>query len=251
MPGRRTTDLSTEATRLNLEQLARLGAQLREARRARRMSQEALGEKAGVGRMTVGRVERGRAGGVTLDSLQRIALAAGRPLVVRALRPVDEEPADAGHLALQELVLRIARGAGFEVSAELPTRPSEPWRSIDVAFQDRLRRRLVVVECWNTFGDVGAGLRASDRKLVEAEGWAAAMWGEEGLAALVWVVRDVARNRRLVQRYPELFASRFRGSSLLWCRALQGDAPPPTGTGLVWADVAAGRLVPWRRASRD
>ena len=176
MGGRRRTRLAVEAERRNLEQLSRLGADVRRARRARSLTQVSLGDRAGVGRMTVSRLERGRGGGVSLDAWQRIALAVGRPLTVGLQRAVDGETRDAGHLAIQELVLRLGRAAGYRGLVELPTTPLEPWRSIDVALADDSRRRLLVVECWNTIGDVGPGARASMRKAAEVEQLAAARW---------------------------------------------------------------------------
>jgi hypothetical protein len=66
-------------------------------------------------------------------------------------------------------------------------------------------------------------------------------------------VRDVERNRQLIARYPELFASTFPGSSARWARALS-DPPGPTGRpdppaelGLVWCDARATRLYAWRK----
>ncbi len=170
-------------------------------------------------------------------------------------RDAREEPADAGHLALQGLVLRLGRRAGFAGTFELPTRPVDPSRSTDVALRDDRRRLLVLVECWNTFGDVGAAIRSTNRKLAEAAGRAIVLGGERPYrVAGCWVVRDVARNRALVGRYPELFASRFPGSSAKWVEALSPGAnadrrEPPTELGLVWCDRAASRLFAWRRSS--
>ena len=248
MPGRRRTNLATEAERRNLEQLARLGADVRVARLRRNLTQAALGERAGVSRMTVSRLERGYGGGLTLDAWQRIGLAVGRPLIANLLRPTDGDTPDAGHLALQELVLRLGRAAGYRGLVELPTKPQDPWRSIDVALVDDPRRRMTVVECWNTFGDIGGAARSSARKAAEAEDLATARWGEAPHeVGLVWVVRATARNRALVARYPELFASRFPGSSARWVRALTTGEEPPTDPGIVWADVNATRLFAWRR----
>ena len=109
------------------------------------------------------------------------------------------------------------------------------------------RRVLILGECCNTFGDVGAAARSSTRKLTDLGNLAIARWGTEARVGLVWVVRATARNRALVARYPEIFASRFTGSSRAWVAALTAGAPPPTEPGLVWCDVAATRLIEWRR----
>jgi len=61
-----------------------------------------------------------------MDAWQRIGLGVDRPLVVTIQRDTSGETADAGHLAIQELVLRFGRVAGFAGSLELPTRPAVP-----------------------------------------------------------------------------------------------------------------------------
>jgi hypothetical protein len=196
-------------------------------------------------------MERGFGGGLTVDAWQRIAVALGMPLRISFARDPLTETADAGHLAVQELVLRIGRRGGLVGEFELPTRPADPWRSADVGLRDDVRRRLIVSECWNTFGDIGAAVRASTRKLAEAADLAAAHWGDDShVVGLVWVVRATARNRALVARYPEVFASRFRGSSARWVAALTSGATPPAEPGLVWCDAAATRLFAWRRPAR-
>ena len=162
---------------------------------------------------------------MSLDAWQRIGLALDRPLRIELARDAREEPADAGHLAIQELVMRVGRGAGFQRTFELPTRAASPTHSTDVGLRDDRGRRLILVECWNTIGDLGAAVRSTNRKRAEAEDLAAVLGGarprdpsgdldEPGEAyavATVWVVRATRRNRDLVARYPELFASRFTG----------------------------------------
>jgi hypothetical protein len=178
-----------------------------------------------------------------------VAIALDLPLSVTLGRDPQEAPADAGHLAIQELILRLARATGRAGSFELATRPAEPWRSVDVVPVDERHGSLIVVECWNTIGDIGAAARASTRKRAEADAAAVARRGADGRAALVWVVRATARNRRLVARYPEVFAARFPGSSRRWVQALASGGPAPTEDGLVWSEVRASRPFAWRRAS--
>ncbi len=248
MSGRRRTALALEAERRNREQLVRLGGGVRTSRLARRLTQAQLAERTGLGRMSVSRAERGHGGGLTVDAWQRLGLALGMPLLVSLQRDTQQDPADAGHLAMQELVLRTGRAAGYRGLVELPTKPAERWRSIDVALVDDARRRLVVIECWNTIGDVGAAARSSARKQAEAEDLATARWGTAAhLVGLCWVVRVTARNRALVARYPEVFAARFPGSSTAWLRAITSGAEPPAEPGLVWSSVDGLRLFAWRR----
>jgi len=244
----RRTRLALEAEQRARKRRIELGASVRKAREQRGWTQDQLAARAGVGRQVVGRLERGE-GRVDLELLQRVGIALGVPLNVAFGRDPERLPSDAGHLAIQELVLRLARFTSRQGSFELATRPAEPWRSVDVGLVDALGRNLIVVECWNTIGDIGAAARASTRKRAEAEAAAVARWAEDGRAALVWVVRATARNRRLVATYPEVFAARFPGSSRRWLTALTDGTAPPEQDGLVWSDVAGARLFAWRRAS--
>ncbi len=254
MRRRRYSQLTGEARRLNFEQLSRLGAEIRRSRHRRRERQQDVSTRAGIGRSSLSLIERGRGGTLSLDTWQLLSMAVGRRLEFRLTADTLGQPADAGHLAVQELVLRLGRAAGFARTFELPTRPADPSRSADVGLRHDRRALLILVECWNTIGDVGAAARASERKRAEAEALSVASGplGLDGMAQpyrvrSCWVVRATARNRALVARYPEVFAARFPGSSVGWVRALITGVEPPTGPGLVWCDVAAMRLSAWRR----
>lgn len=247
MPGIRRPQRALDLDRRNRELFARLGSEIQAMRERRGWTRTELAQRAGLGRMVESRIERGT-GNPDLDALQRIALAFDRPLVVSfGGRDPSEAPADAGHLAIQELALRLGRSAGYTGSFELTTRPAEPWRSADVGLASDVRRRLIHVECWNTIGDVGAAARSSARKLAELEDLATARWGDASSTGLVWIVRATKRNRALIARYPEVFASRFPGSSRGWVDALTTGSDPPSEPGLVWCDVGATRLFAWRR----
>ena len=260
MAGRRPTDLAVAARIRNREQLTSVGTDVRKARLRRHLSQAKLGERAGVSRMSISRAERGLGGGLTLDAWQRIATALDVTLKVQLQRDYLQEPQDAGHLGIQELILRLGRRHGYPREVELPTKPAEAWRSIDVSLVNDLRRRLIVVECWNVIGDVGASARSSARKAAEAGAIADLRWGDQPHSThLVWVVRATKRNRELLARYPEVFAARFPGSSAAWARALNDGADPPGEPGLVWASVDGtrstrgvdGRIPALERRSRQ
>lgn len=248
MSRRRRPELAAEARRLNREMLARLGGEVRSTRRRRKLTQVELARPVGVAQSTISVLERGLGGSLSLDLWQRVFVALGRRLDVSAGRDPLAETADAGHLAIQELVLRLGRRAGYARAFELPTRPSDPSRSTDVGLRDDKRRILVMVECWNTIGDLGAAARSTDRKLAEVAELAVVAGGERPSRVRgVWVVRATARNRALVARYPEVFGARFPGSSAGWVAALTRGAEPPPQSGLIWCDVAATRLFAWRR----
>jgi hypothetical protein len=214
------------------------------------MTQAPVAVIVGVNQATISRMERGRGGSLSMDVWQRAFAAVDRHLVLAISRDELEETADAGHLRIQELVLRLGRGAGYGGVFELATRPADPSRSADVGLRDDRRRRLVLVECWNTIGDVGAAVRSTARKRAEVAELAIALGGDRAHEVTAcWVVRATARNRALVAGYPEVFAAKFGGSSRHWVRALVEGAAPPKALGLVWCDNACMRLFPWRRRS--
>jgi transcriptional regulator with XRE-family HTH domain len=247
--GRRSA-LALEASSLARDQRSRIGRDIRASRLRRKWTQAQLAERAGLSRDVIGRVELAKTR-LDVDGLQRIAVALGRRLEIRISRDSLEGPVDAGHLAMQELVLRLGRATGCTGSFELPTRPAEPWRSIDVVLACSARRRVILCECWNTIGDIGAAVRSTTRKAAELDALAAGRFGPDASVATVWVVRATMRNRSLVARYPEVFAGRFPGSSRRWVEALNHGLAPPKEAGLVWCDAAATRLFAWRQSAHS
>jgi transcriptional regulator with XRE-family HTH domain len=228
--------------------MARAGGELRASRRRRRLTQRQIAAMVGVSQPTISRMERGRGARLSVDVWQRAFVAVDRRLIFEASRDPAQEPADAGHLQVQELVLGLGRRTGSGGLFELATRPNDPLRSADVGLRSDARRRLDLVECWNVIGDIGAAARSTSRKLAELEALAIVVGGEQPYrVGGCWVVRATARNRALIARYPEVFASRFPGSSAGWVKALATGSEPPGVPGLVWCDVAATRLFPWRR----
>ena len=171
-----------------------------------------------------------------------LGLAIGRPLAVAFSRGEASDPRDAGHLALQELVLGLAERNGVTRRFELPTRPANPSLSIDVLLRDDAHRTLVIVEIWSRFDDLGAAVRNTHRKQAEAAA-AAVVAGGAGppyRVATCWVLRDSASNRDLVRRYPAIFRNEFRGSSRAWVLALEHGVKPPPGSGVAWGHPANG-----------
>lgn len=246
MPAMRRVAVAAEADRRHGERRGRIGSDVKAMRIRRSWTQGQLAERIGVDRLVISRIERG-VGRIDPGTLERIGLAFGVPFSLGFARDPQADVADAGHLAIQELVLKCGRRSGYGGEFELATRPAEPWRSVDVVLADEARHRLICVECWNTIGDIGAAVRSSVRKAAELDQIAAGRWGDDAKVGLVWVVRATGRNRTLIARYPEVFAARFRGSSHGWVAALMGGSELPTDSGLVWCDLGATRLFPWRK----
>ena len=231
-----------------------LGGTVRAARVAKRMTLEGLSRRVGLGRARLSQIERGEGGGTPLRAWIAIGIALDRPLTVSLSRPQDAPrgAADAGHLEIQEHVLQLARATGRRGTFELPTRPADPSHSTDVGIRDERHRVLIQTECWNTFGDLGAAVRATNRKTAEAQSHAIATTAgdaEPYRVATVWIVRASAANRALMARYPHIIDAAFPGSSRRWLAALTRGTDPPTEPGLVWFDPGTGRLTEHRRAT--
>lgn len=244
-------ELAADARRINREHLSRAGGELKRWRLRRGWTQAELGRRAGVSRVMVARIEHGDGGGVTVDGWQRVTLALGRPLRIEIGRDPLESPVDAGHLAAQEILLRLVRLVGFIRRVELLTRPANSRHAIDVVALDPRREILIVIEVINVIEDVGAGQRGFSRKLAEAAEVAAGMGFPDARIAGCWAVVDNRRNRALIGRYPEFFATGFPGSSAQWVQALTTGAPPPREPGLIWVDTRHGRLIARRVRSGD
>jgi len=251
MSNPKRAELGAEARRRSQEQFARVGGELKSSRRRRRLTQAQLGERAGLSQSGVSLAERGFGGSLSMFTWQRLLGAVERRLIVEASRDSMEDVVDAGHLAIQELMLQVGRAAGYTGTFELPTRAARSRHSSDVALRSDRRRVLLLVEVWNSFTDLGASVRATSRKAAEAEAVAIAVGGDRPYrVATCWVVRSTARNRALVSRYPAIFGSRFPASSAAWVDALARGTPPPGEPGLVWCDVAATRIFAWRQTAR-
>lgn len=212
------------------------------------MTQARLGRLIHLSQSQISAIERGVATNVPLATWISLGLALSQPFAAAFSRPTSQQPADAGHLDLQETALRAARRTGRTGRFELPTRPSDPARSVDVLVRDDRRRELLILECWNTFGDLGAAARTTARKISQAQQLAVAIAGdgERYEVRACWLVRPTAANRGLIRRYPHIFRAQCPGSSLGWVEALANGAEPPVAVGLVWADAAADRFVPVR-----
>lgn len=227
-----------------------LGEKVRSARRRRGWSQRELATKVDLAPSRIGQLERGHGANAPLEVWHVLARALGIPFRAELGRDTAEDVLDAGHLAIQELMLQLAREAERARTFELPTKPANPTYSIDVCARDDAHRVLLIQECWNTFGNINASVRSTRRKIAEAEELAVAISGDRGpyTVAAVWIVRDTRRNREILARYPEVFASAFTGSSRHWVRALTSRGVfPPEGLGLVWCDLRATRVFARRR----
>ena len=232
------------------KELLRAGQVVLEARHRRRRTQASLAKEVGISRSRLAAIEAGRGGGAPADVWFALGEALGIHLRFEFGRDPQAELRDAGHADIEELVLRLAKPAGWERAWEARSGGWGSDRSVDVRLIAHRRRRIAIVECWNTFGDLGEAGRSSDRKVRDTLQYAVAIAGdgEAFEVGLVWIVRDTRANRDLVNRYAHIFESRFPGSSRAWVNALTRGGPMPAQPGLIWCDVNATRLFARRRA---
>jgi hypothetical protein len=207
----------------------------------------------GLSESRIGQIERGLGFALPAHIWFALSVALDLPLRLEFGHDALKEPTDAGHLIIQELMLRLARQLAIGRTLELPTRPTDPAFSVDVGWRDDNRRVLILNECWNTFGSINSAVRSTRRKISEAEQLAAALGSSDAdrpayRVAACWIVRDTRRNRALMAAYPEVFDAAFPGSSAAWVRALTDPhAPVPDQPGLVWSDLHATRIYAWRK----
>ena len=210
------------------------------------MTQQRVADRMGISRTRYSGMERGQGASAPLEVWFRAAAVLDRPLAVALSRDVVVPLADAGHVAAQELVLRLARRHGRVGRFELPTRTARFAGSVDVGLRDDPCRVLMLVEIWNALSDLGSAARATARKVVEAEGLAEFRGYR---VAPCWLLVDTAANRGVVRRHPEVFRGMFPGSSALWARALARGTCPPAGAGVAWIDPRTGRITELRLPS--
>lgn len=220
---------------------ANLGRDAKRTRKTRRLTQEQLGEMVGLCQSEMSYLERGHGARTSIETWVAIGIALDRPIAIGFSRDVVEPLADAGHLAAQELLLRLATRAGWRGRFEVPSDPRSPGHSTDIVLERP--GEIVLVEIWNRLDDLGAAVRSSDRKLAHV-----AATGRRPSSC--WLLVDTAANRAIVRRYPTILRARFSASSVGWVRALVTGGPTPAAPGLAWIDVGANRLHALRSSSR-
>ena len=158
-------------------------------------------------------LERGRA--VDAETLERLGSRSTFRSSSISVGTQSQDVADAGHLAMQELVLRLGRALASSRSSSWPRGRPEPWRSIDVAFADAA---VAGSRSWSNAGTRSAmsapPARSSRRKVAELER-ARGRAGGDGMGAARASGSSATRLAigGSLRRYPEVFATPFPGSS--------------------------------------
>lgn len=221
----------------------RLGRQLRALRRRARLTQQQLGNRAGISRASVGRIERGAVATVTCGKLSRCAEALGATLETSLRwrgegldRLLDEE-----HAAIVDAAVALYRAAGWEVAVEASFSIDGERGSIDVLAWHPPTASVAVSEIKSVVPDSQATLHVLDRKarlaarIARERGWTCSN------VSRVLVVGESRTSRRRVERHASMFdaALPVRGRAVVgWIRNPTGGAisgllflQPPTRRG--------------------
>lgn len=224
---------------------ANLGRDLKTTRQRRRLKQSELGHLVGLGQSEISHLERGHGARTSIETWIALGIALQRPISIGFSRDVvDPMPLDAGHLAAQELTLRLTARGGWKGRFEAPSDPSAPRHSTDIESTSP-DGRIVLVEIWNRLDDLGAAVRSSDRKLADL----ARRQPTPASVSSCWLLVDTSANHEVVRRYPSILQARFGGSSTGWVGALMTGSTAPARPGLAWIDVRSGRLRPMRHGT--
>ncbi len=217
---------------------ANLGRDAKASRQRRRLTQADVGHLVGLGQSEISYLERGHGARTSIETWVAIGIDLRRPIAIGFTRDVvDPLPQDRGHLAVQELVLRLAIAAGWHARFEAASDPLAPRHSTDVELtaQDH---SMLLLEIWNRLDDLGAAVRSSDRKVADI----VRRRGNSEAVLSCWLLVDTAANRELVRQYPTILRARFSRSSVGLVNALSTGAAAPTRSGIAWIDIGARRL---------
>jgi len=183
--------------------LGRFGRGIRALRRRRGWRQADLAVAAGVSRSQVGRLERGDSRTLPVETVERIATAAGGSvdLLLRWNGEGLDRLLDAEHARLVEAVVRRLRSLGWELAVEVSFSRFGERGSIDVLAFHPVHRALAVFEVKSVTPDLQATLSGMDRKarlgpaIARERGW------DPVVTARLLVVADTRTNRRRLEAH--------------------------------------------------
>ncbi len=193
-----------------------------------------LGQRAGVSRQIVSRIERGELAGLTLTSLTRVVAALGGSVSVQVRWHGEEldRLVDAAHAGLQRDAVSLLANLSWEVRAEVSFNHYGDRGRVDVLAFHRRARILLVVEVKSAIGDLQETLGRLDVKARLGRTIAADVgWPDPRIVLPAIVIGDTARARRVLAEHGPLFERyELRGrSARAWLRHPVGGP-----RGLLW-----------------
>ncbi|CAN5567795.1 hypothetical protein BH23CHL8_BH23CHL8_01360 [soil metagenome] len=189
-------------------QCARIGRELREARRAAGISQELVAKASATSQSRISRTERGTGRGLTVESLSVHCAVLGLRLSVKAY-PHGSPVRDAAHLLLLGR-LRAVIGKRYSWRPEAPISGRHDLRAWDVLLTGVTS---IGVDAETHLYDLQALQRRTELK-----------WRDSGVERVVLLVMDTRHNRRVLREHAGSLAPTF-----------------PVGPSAALAHLAAGR----------
>lgn len=223
-------------------------------RHGQRLRQRDLAATIGVSRDKISRLERGRLGSLTLDTVDRVAggLGATVSLELQWHGEQLDRLMDAAHAGLQQAVAQLLTTAGWLVRVEVSfNRYGDRGRCDILAFHP-VTRILLVVEIKSRIGDVQETLGRLDVKVRLGPMLARELgWGAPEAVVPALVLAEDRTSRRIVARHHALF-DRFALRGWVARRWVRRPASSPSG--LLWfqrlTDAQALRVKRGQRVRR-
>ena len=181
-------------------------------------------------RGAVARIEQGRADGLTVRSLERLAAALGARVYVRLSWNGEglDRLLDARHAATVEQVVRILRSAGWLVATEVSFNEFGERGSYDILTFHAPTAALLVIEVKTVVPDVQGTLSTFDRKVRLAPVVARRLGWRQATTSRLLVMVDTRTSRRRVALLAETFEASFPDRAWAvrrWIAAPDAGAP--------------------------
>jgi transcriptional regulator with XRE-family HTH domain len=187
--------------------VVRFGRVIRALRIRKGWRQLDLANLCGVSQSLIARVERAGAGRVRADTLARIATALDARLVLRIdwQGEAADRLLDADHAALVEHVVRLLRGAGWDVVPEATYALAGERGSIDILAWHSPTATVLIVEIKTVVPDVQGMIATYDRKVRHADAIARARGWRAARVASMLVITESRTSRRRVDAHAATF----------------------------------------------
>ena len=212
----------------------RVGRVVRALRIRRRWRQLDLYARARISQSLVAHIERGGAGRVRLDTLERVIAALDARLFLRVdwHGEAADRLLDADHAAIVEQVLEILRAFGWEALPEATFAIGGERGSVDILAWHAPTRTLLIIEVKSVVPDVQGMLLALDRKIRNGPAIASSRGWQASRIAYVLVIGEDRTARRRVASHAKTFATRFPNGAVEARRFIARPGSAPTLRGI-------------------